>query len=661
MVILVRNSRFDRSSCGLKFSFVWKAGKERVTLAELYAMLERVEGAEELLRVGFIRTLLVLPMPSRMPQRSGQHWKMDDRSHMYLDVLRRSLELRRRGGSVPQVIRDEIHARMQDALNILFDVTNTHTRLRRNVRDAGGLRQSVEGKKGLLRANIMGKRVDFCARTVLSGDPALGINEIGVPRSVAEKLTVNVRMNDLNINSARRARYVVKRDGSRYDLKVCPNILVEVGDVIERSLENGDLVAVNRQPTLHRGSIIGCYIRIFECSTFRLNYSTMITLNADTDGDEINMHVPQDLASRAELEELMLASTNIVSSQASAPLVGCTQDSLLGCNLLSRDAALCRADFQTLQYAVGVSCDAQPHVFGRSRALYPGNLILGCILDALGAEVAFYQNEKDTFCVRGNRVMYGFMDKSVVGVAENSLVHHVFLSLGHRAAARMLHMLQKAAAAYLDIVGFSVGVGDCVVEHPPIDFPRLEEHLLTRTWGGPEWTDADEGELCGALGELTKLKADSCPRNNLLAMINCGSKGSVMNFNQITRVVGQQQEIEGRIQRRMNNGTRTLPCYPFNCASAGSRGLVKHSFVKGLKPEEFFMHAMGGRIGIIDTSCKTAETGYLYRRLVKTLEVLAVKDFGGGRRPVVNTITGQVVMFQYGGDGLDSTYMKRKI
>jgi DNA-directed RNA polymerase II subunit RPB1 len=237
------------------------------------------------------------------------------------------------------------------------------------------------------------------------------------------------------------------------------------------------------------------------------------------------------------------------------------------------------------------------------------------------------------------------------------------LTAGQQAAAKFIHLIQTAAIKFLDIRGFSVGISDCVVEHETINFDGLEHQLTKQFFNtGGKWTDTDEGELVDALSELTKLEPPpGCQVDNrLLDMINSGAKGSMSNFNQITRVVGQQIEEEGRISKRFNDGKRTLPHYSKFEHSAESRGLVKNSFIKGLTPQEFFFHAMGGRIGLIDTACKTADTGAQYRRLVKSTEPLITKDMGGGKRAVYNKCTDQIVQFEYGDDSYDATKLKKR-
>lgn len=660
------NDNNNKRLCGRKFSFVW--GGDHITIKTLYVLISQIPKEiylidfPDLSHLGnlteavFIHDLLVLPTCSRPPNMMKGEWKPENITRLYNIVLKRNLELQMKRFVVPSPLVEEYHNMVQSAIDVLFDINNTNSKLKQQIKQNGGIRQRIDKKEGRLRMNLMGKRVEFSARTVLSGDTRLGYNEVGVPLSIANNLTIPVVVNDLNIQkiSKFKIKYLFKKDGKKYDMSVTNNHVIHVGDTIERCLVNGDIVAINRQPTLHRGSILACYVRIFKCSTFRLNYSTMITLNADCDGDEINLHVPQDLASRVELEELMLASKNIVCSQACKPLSGLTQDSLLGCYKLSHNM-LSKNDYMAILYEMGLDDEFD------GGSVYHGNKILTKALEAVDVSLAHYE-PNDKFLMVDNIVIKGVMNKAIVGTADNSIIHHVFLRKGHVAAGKFIHLLQTAATAFLDMIGFSVGISDCIIDHDKINFDGLDDHLKKEFFkNNGKWSDKDEESLCDALAELTKLPAPlSLSNNRLLDMITSGSKGSMLNFNQITNVVGQQSEIEGRISKRFNKGTRTLPHFSQFDTSISSRGLVKSSFIKGLKPHEMFFHAVGGRVGLIDTAVKTATTGHQYRRLVKSLEPLVVKDAGEGKRIVVDSITNNIVQFEYGENSMDGTFLKLK-
>lgn len=656
-------------NAGLKFAIQDFQSQRHVSIATLYEKLKQVETVEyrkifptklqaekDLTDFVFIKNLLVLPTCARPPNFSDGIWRPDNITRLYLNVLRLSDMIRMKTHLVDEKRLNEYHQRLQSAVNILFDTENTNANLKQSTATNGGLRQRIDGKHGRIRLNLMGKRVEFSARTVLSGDPNLAINQVGVPAQIAKNLTVPVIINHYNIQriTSWKIRYVTC-NGQRFDVSVSPEMIykIRVGDTIERQLIDGDIVCVNRQPTLHRGSMIACYVKIFPQKTFRLNYSTMVTLNADTDGDEINIHVPQDLHSRAELEELMLASTNIVCSQSSKPLVGCTQDSLLGCYQLSLNKKIHWVDFMDLLYKSNIE---NVHV---QRRYYKGVEIVDFILEKLKIQIDFFEIENHQFKIINSHVIDGILDKKVVGSAENSLIHYVYLANGHLIAAQMIHLLQKAASAYLDIDGFSVGIQDCVVQHDKnINHQALEQHLQ-------DADHVDEEALMEVVSKVTQLEPPHVPNNNLLAMIKSGAKGSIINFNQITNILGQQNVGNSRVpfefaSSKSKFADRTLPHFRLNDDKLYSKGFITRNYLQGLKPHEFFFHAMSGRIGLIDTSCKTADTGSLMRRLVKSLENAQIMEDVDGNRIVFHKTTKNIISFCYGGDNFDATFLKRK-
>lgn len=611
----------------------------------------------------FIHYLPVIPTSSRPPNFSNGEWRAEHLTRLYIEIIKANNQLRMKHKVVISPLVEEYHNELQSAINILFDVNNTSKKLQLNILQNGGIRQRIDGKGGRIRMNLMGKRTEFSARSVLSGDPNLSMNEIGIPPSVARTLTVPVKVNRYNLQTILGSggniniRYVIKANGEKYDMSKITSFspTIEIGDTIERSLVNGDTVVVNRQPTLHRGSILAVKVKIIQTSTFRLNYSSLVTLNGDCDGDEVNIHVPQDLQSRAELEELMMSSTNIVSSQDSKPLVGLIQDSLLGCFQLSRNEKISRIDIMDILYKMGIEDVILDQPF------YKGVQIMDFALAHIGVTLCEIKIPKADFVMRDTKVISGFFNKAVLGGSDNSVIHHIYLSFGHYKAQEFIHIMQKAATAYLDMDGFSVGVGDCIVDtHEKIHHEELDKYIQEDYDKNGKLPD--EEMLLEATGVVTKLEQppDQNPDNNaLLAMIMSGAKGSMMNYNQITRMVGQQVVGAGRVQPEFGESGRTLPHYKPHDLSLESRGFVKNSFIKGLSPQEFFFHAMGGRVGLIDTSCKTASTGYTFRKLVKVLERCVVENGPDGSRVVKNMATGQIIQFNYGEDNMDGTYLKR--
>ena len=622
----------------------------------------------------FWTALPVLPTCARPVTFFKGNWEAGAVTKLYIGVLSRNVHL-----LTTQVSFEEHRDDLQNSVNELMDTSSSSQGLPRQITDVGGLRQAMDGKYGILRRHLMGKRVDFCARSVASGDPRLRINEVGVPSAVCNTLTTPERVTELNIASIRSGKikgHYLQRGNQRFDLLSRPELqrTAQVGDVLDRVLRTGDVVALGRQPTLHRGSMMGLRIREFHNSlTFRLNVSTATPLNCDFDGDCINIYVPQDQESRAEIDELMQASTNIVSSQSAKPLMGLVQDALLGSYLLCK--ALLRRD-EVMQIMMEIEKPfvdlPQPAIFaivnGHLECKWTGIQIIQLILDQFCPGVFKTKGyDQGGFIMTANTgtIVSGTLNKSCAGVSDGSIFHHIFLHKGHRVAAKVMFAIQMAALCYLDTYGFSVGIGDMVdtgQENHTENVSGLDEMLYKDQW--EKGKQPDEGDLCDALSSLLvrpppDTNSQSSSDNRLLVLTHgARSKGNVTNWNQITRCVGQQMDTSGRVAKRMSHGTRTLPHFSKYDPGLDANGFVHSSFVKGLRPHEFFFHALSSRLGLVDTSQKTAVSGYAQRKLIKTLEQLQVTQGPDDTRPVVNMATGAIVQFNAGEDGRDAAYTK---
>jgi DNA-directed RNA polymerase III subunit RPC1 len=229
--------------------------------------------------------------------------------------------------------------------------------------------QRLKGKAGRFRGNLSGKRVDFSARTVISPDPNLKITEVGVPLLIAKKLTYPEVVNRYNIERLREAvrngfhvypganYFEAGANGFKKSLKY-GNLKshadsLQIGDTVERHLIDGDVVLFNRQPSLHKQSIMAHTVRVLEGRTFRFNECVCAPYNADFDGDEMNLHVPQTEEARAEALELMGVMNNICTPKNGAPLVSATQDFITSSFLLTQnDVFMTRGEFcKTVTFA----------------------------------------------------------------------------------------------------------------------------------------------------------------------------------------------------------------------------------------------------------------------------------------------------------------------
>lgn len=579
-----------------------------------------------------------------------------------------------------------------------------------------GFCQRLKGKQGRFRGNLSGKRVDFSGRTVISPDPNLSIEQVAVPELVAKNLTYPERVNYNNIGKLRTcvtngtgklpgAQAIIKKDGSKYNLKIGKEQLrerhakdLEYGDIVERHLEDGDIVLFNRQPSLHKLSIMSHYAKIRPWRTFRLNECVCTPYNADFDGDEMNLHVPQTEEARAEAINLMGVKNNLITPKNGEPIIAATQDFITAAFLLSgKDRFFDRATFTYIctQMLLGdTHLDLPPPAVLKPQTLWTGKQIFNVlmrpnkgspVLVNLEAKNNIYSGkdnkdipdmdpEDSYLVVRNSEVMCGRMDKATVGGGKKNSVFYVILrDFGADAAAAAMNRLAKLCARTLTLRGFSIGVGDVwPSQELTLKKAQLVENAYQEVDGlidtfnrgqlkkaaGCSLEETLENSVSGILSKVRSNAGSYCvdhlSNNNApLIMAKSGSKGSNINVAQMIACVGQQIIAGKRVADGFQD--RTLPAFKKHDRTPPSKGFVRNSFYTGLLPTEFLFHAISGREGLVDTAVKTAETGYMSRRLMKSLEDLSVQYDN-----TVRTSEGTIVQFQYGADRLDPADMEAK-
>lgn len=653
-----------------------------------------------------IVTVLPVPPPPVRPSISmdGSGTGMrneDDLTYKLGDILRAN-------GNVRQAITDgSPNHILEDFENLLQyhvatymdnDIAGQPQALQKSGRPVKAIRARLKGKEGRLRGNLMGKRVDFSARTVITGDANISLDEVGVPRSIARTLTYPETVTPYNIgrltqlvqngpNEHPGAKYVIRADGTRIDLRHhrrAGQIQLEYGWKVERHLIDGDFIIFNRQPSLHKESMMGHRVKVMPYSTFRLNLSVTSPYNADFDGDEMNLHVPQTEETRAEIMELCMVPKNIVSPQRNGPLMGIVQDTLAGVyKMCRRDVFIAKEQVMDLMMWVpdwdGVI--PKPAIF-KPRPRWTGKQIASMIIpeivtlsipaDDSGKEKNYPRH--DTGClIQQGEIIYGLLNKKVVGASGGGIIHLCFNELGPDGAMAFLNGCQRVINYWLLHNGFSIGIGDTIPDAETI--AKVQKHiddekeevarltdLATRNaleaLPGMNVRETFENKVSKALNTArdkagTTTEKSLKDHNNAVTMSRSGSKGSSINISQMTALVGQQV-VEGK---RIPFGFkyRTLPHFTKDDYSPEARGFVENSYLRGLTPSEFFFHAMAGREGLIDTAVKTAETGYIQRRLVKALE-----DVGAMYDGTVRNSLGDVIEFIYGEDGLDAIYIEQQ-
>ncbi|TKR64374.1 hypothetical protein L596_024921 [Steinernema carpocapsae] len=274
----------------------------------------------------------------------GSARNQDDLTHKLSDIVKTNTQLKRNesNGAAAHIIAEDVKL-LQYHVATLTDnaIPGVPTATQKGGRPLKSIKQRLKGKEGRIRGNLMGKRVDFSARTVITADPNLPIDTVGVPKTIAQNLTFPEIVTPFNIDKLQElvnrgtdnypgAKYIIRENGSRVDLKYHPrasDLHLQPGYRVERHMRDGDIIVFNRQPTLHKMSMMGHRVKILPWSTFRMNLSVTTPYNADFDGDEMNLH-PQSLETRAEISEIAMVPRQLITPQANKPVMGIVQDTL---------------------------------------------------------------------------------------------------------------------------------------------------------------------------------------------------------------------------------------------------------------------------------------------------------------------------------------------
>ena len=693
-----------------------------------------------------ICSVFPVPPPSMRPTvKQGDSQRMDDDlTHKLSEIVKynNSLKSKINSFSRKEIINDWYNMVVYHIITYIDNEQQgisqaTH----RSGRPIKAIRQRLKGKEGRLRSNLMGKRVDFSARSVITPDPNIDLDQLGVPIKIALNLTFPEIANNFNIEELRLnikngpnkwpgAKSIVKKNGNRFTIndtnKV--DIILEIGDKVNRHVVDNDWVLFNRQPSLHRMSMMGHRVKVMKGDTFRLNVSVTPPYNADFDGDEMNMHVPQSVQSMSELINIAAVNHQIISPRENKPIITIVQDTLLGMYKLTQSEIISFKEGTNFVYTPATniydttdtpnnyklvdSCvynhrqminiisdlstydgsipesDNGYEKNGKRINLWSGKSILSYIIPKnvnLTMENSSYDNISSTDSNRmktllsenndkiniveilNGSIKQGVFDKGLFTKTSKGLIHTIFNDLGPERTHDFINDLQKIVTQVLLIEGFSIGISDMIADNKTgekidsiikerrsqIDEIMQEFHLnifegISGQSNNIYFESKVNSILNKTINETGKIGLSNLdPKNRATYMINSGSKGKLTNIAQMIACLGQQNVDGSRIPYGFDG--RTLPHYFKYDDSSEARGFVKNSFISGQTPQEFFFHAMGGREGLIDTAVKTAQTGYVQRKLVKSLEDLNVNyDYS------VRSSSGVIVQFTYGNDGMDA-------
>jgi len=693
----------------------------KLTPKEVRSRLEKIPDSD-LLCLGFnpkitrpeymvLTVLSVPPVPMRpsITLESGERSE-DDLTHKLVDVLRINQRLREnRDAGAPQLIVEDLWELLQYHITTYFDnqTAGIPTARHRSGRPLKTIVQRLKGKEGRFRSNLSGKRVNFSARTVITPDPYLSINQVGVPELAARELTVPVRINIHNLAFMRNIikenfmpsdpdkyipgiNYMIRPDGRRVKLTEdnweFNHDRLEPGFIVERHLMDGDVVLFNRQPSLHRMSMMAHEVRIMKGKTFRINLCVCPPYNADFDGDEMNLHVVQSEEARAEARILMRVQEHIRSPRFGGVVIGAIHDHITGMFLLTYGDAsydvdqtvriLSRVDFKgDLPKPEYPKAKGGPRWSGRQifSVLLPDDMNLEYNSSVYFADRSVKENTDLGMIVeiKNGNMLSGPVDGNSISAFKGKILEEISRLKGANAAKDFIDKVTRLAVGALMETGCTTGIDDADVPEDALAqiFAAQKKTVrnvdkLVKTYNegklqprpGRSAEETLEVEIMSLLGQVRDTSGEIAGwhlgmDNFAVIMARSGARGSMLNLSQMAGSIGQQAVRGERISRGYEK--RTLSHFNKGDLGADAKGFVRSSYKRGLNPTEYFFHSMGGREGLVDTAVRTSRSGYMQRRLVNALEDLRVK-YDGTVRNTANT----VVQFKYGEDSIDPTRSK---
>ncbi len=625
-----------------------------------------------------VLTMLLVPPVNVRPSitlETGERSE-DDLTHKLVEIMRINQRLEQDiDAGAPQIIIDDLWELLQYHVTTYFnnETPGVPVARHRSTRPLKTLAQRLKGKEGRLRYNLSGKRVNFSARSVISCDTRLGINEVGIPIRLAENLTVPFYVTKWNIDEGKKPLAsstwpcefnFIGKDGMRKRVTDLTReellAAIEPGQILERQLIDGDLVLFNRQPTLHKFSIMAHRARVLPGKTLRVNVSITMPYNADFDGDEMNIHVPQSLEALAEARYLMQPKDLLLSSRDGRPISFLIEDQIAGIYLLTKDGAEFTKDEACLMLSnVGIRELPKPLKNG----MYSGKALFSLLLP----EDLNYtgKNTRGNVVIKNGELVEGIIDHKLIG-GGGALLTRIFYEYGADFTSDFILKASTMALRTDYTHGLTVSIKD-YYNTPETNREReaiitearekvktlLENYKSKKLESLPGYTRRETFEMLTiaelaharerAVGYLNKTLNES---NNAYLMATIGARGSLLNMAWIKMLLGQQQ-VRGKRPARGYRG-RVLPYFERNSNDPVARGFVETGFMDGLAPLQMYLHAMGSRDSTMTKSLVTAVSGYLQRRLINALQ-----DFYVDTNLSVKDASGALIQTIYGGDGID--------
>ncbi len=674
---------------------------KRLTAIETRARLERLSDDDcELFGINAktmrpewaVLTILPIPPLTMRPSitlESGERSE-DDLTHKLGDIVRINQRLFENiNAGAPEIIIEDLWDLLKYHVTTYFnnEVAQLPPARHRSGQPLKTLTERIKSKEGRIRYNLAGKRTNFSARTVISPDPMLRLNEVGVPFVMATKLTVPERVTSWNMDYLKKfvttgpkkypgANYIIRPDGRKKKItdETKEQLLEELqpGFIVERHLMDGDIAIYNRQPSLHRMSMMCHRVRVLPGRTFRMNPSVCNPYNADFDGDEMNLHIPQTEEARAEAEVIMDVHMQLISPGYGLSVMGCIHDSISGNFLLTKELSFSRKDAVKILLSAGVDdfskLPNKEMINGKEifSVLIPDDFSYSGHSNLCKKKVEGCEDPAHVIIEKG-KLRQGVIDGANLGKGSGWMLRDLHQKYGEEFAADFISKVSKLGINVLLNHGFSAAISDTdlpevakqkikqVIDEAHIlvaDLIKSYEEETLETFPGKTRKETLELKILETLNKarnksISIVTEYSTKRDtDTIIMAKSGARGSLLQLAQIAATVGQQA-LRGR---RVDIGFtgRTLPYFQKNDLMPKARGFISDGYKAGMSPSEFFFQAMTGRDSLMDTALRTPKSGYLYRRLSNAMQDLKV-DYDNTVRDASN----KIIQFNYGEDGVD--------
>ncbi len=540
----------------------------------------------------------------------GGRFATSDLNDLYRRVIIRNNRLKRLIEiKAPEVILRNEKRMLQEAVDSLFDNSRRVNAVRSdNNRALKSLSDMLKGKQGRFRQNLLGKRVDYSGRSVIVVGPELRLHECGIPKDMAVELfkphVIRKLIERGLVKTVKSAKKMVDKKGP------------EVWDILDHIID-GHPVLLNRAPTLHRLGIQAFQPVLVEGKAIRIHPMVCTAFNADFDGDQMAVHVPLSYEAQLEARMLMLSSHNILSPASGAPIVTPTQDQVLGCYYLTKSKS---GDL------------GEGRVFGE-----PQEAIIAYDQKTVGlharVKVRMAQGMVETTI---GRVLFNqivpkdlpFINELLNKKRLVQLIAQVFRRCGNLETSQFLDNLKQLGFTYAMRGGLSVSVGDVII-------PKEKHDIITKATKDVESVESQyyrgfitNGERYNKVIDIwtratsriadrlfDALQHDREGFNSLYMMVDSGARGSKEQVRQLAGMRG----LMAKPQKSMSGATGELIENP-----------IIANFREGLSVQEYFISTHGARKGLADTALKTADAGYLTRRLIDVAQdaIVAEEDCG---------------------------------